>query len=573
MQNVTTETIVNCSNNWIELAEETKRFCGKTFLSTRYTKDCLDKHKGDSCFYVDNPRIVELLNKFPPASADNTSFLSGNSSVHSGCKLKNATIFGSVISGAIEISDSSLRYSKVSVPQERSESKTFLISKTSMEGEANCLARIIVVGSSSSIVITDSNIQQSAKDKSVSRSVMIHVEDGTLSIKKSFVGAMEYGICVSKTNFTMFKTNVFQSAKIDLQNGRFSSVVNSDVSGFLLGHGFNIQKSRICGNIYAARNSKGISITNSTFRGNPQIVVSDKKLLISNTKIEGDASIKLPLGGDNNVCFEKCILKDKAVVTAVGRSDQTRLFDRTTFSEDCYVADSVCLECEISGNAIVNGASLSYCKIGGDAIIGAEIDGQLLPSSIADGISLCGKELKNVCDFYILKVESSKYYAFFEYKVFLLTPKVKFVECSFSKIYESAQKSVISLPEFPIRNFEGDYSKIIINSKSSIVALLKDKYKNNFAITNMIGNMLYCSILRFCVLIQKQSEGRSLGFDFEVIERVNKYVLENSILNISKKEIGRVKDSFKIVPEIIDEKPASIASWFAPGKKIDGVVI
>ena len=81
---MTTETIVNCSKNWIELAEETKRFCGKTFLSTRYTKDCLDKHKGDSCFYVDNPRIVELLNKFPPASADNTSFLSGNSSVHSG---------------------------------------------------------------------------------------------------------------------------------------------------------------------------------------------------------------------------------------------------------------------------------------------------------------------------------------------------------------------------------------------------------------------------------------------------------------------------------------------------------
>lgn len=569
---MTTETIVNSSNDWIELAEETKRFCGKTFLSTRYTKDCLDKHKGDPCFFVDNPRVVELLNKFPPASADDTSFLSGNSSVHSGCKLKNTTIFDSTISGAIEISDTSLRYSKIVVPQKRSEGKTFLVSKTSIEGEANCLARIIANGSSSSIVITDSNIQQSAKGKSLSRSVMIHVEDGVLHIKKSFVGAMEHGIYLSKTNLTMFKTNIFQSAKIDLQNGRFSSVVDSEVSGFLTGHGFYIQKSRICGNIYVSGTSKGISITNSTFRGQPKVVVSDNKLLLSNTKIEGDASIKLPLGRGNDVCFEKCILKDKAIVIAVGRPGQTRLFDKTTFSGDCYVTDSVCLESEISGNAIINGASLSYCKIGGDAIIGAEIDGKLLPFNIADGISLCGKELKNVCDFYILKVESSKYYAFFEYKVFLLTPKVKFVECNFSKIYESAQKDVVSLPEFPIKNFEGDYSKIIINSRSSIVALLKDEYKSNFAITNLLGNALYCAVLKMCVIVKKQSEGKGVGFDFEIIERINTYVLKNSVLDISKKEISGVSKTFKIVPEIVDSMPTSIMNWFAT-RKLDGVVI
>lgn len=561
---------------------------GKTYFATRYTEDVMDRKRGNPGPWFEKKETIDMINERNPMSADNTCFFNDDSIAFDGCKMRDTTISGRTeISGDIEIKSCLFSGLTLNASERHDPTTKRIISETTIETHKNhdesnteisYLKAMVFIHSESSICIERSKLYQTDSQMPYSsKKALICVFDGGLIIKDSFIESNGGGIYCDQTCLKVYDSKILENSKIELRDGEDSKILNSTVDAHLMGSGFYIDESHIEGKFTVFNDAKGLTFIKSKVENFPKINVEKMGMYFNNTTISGTPSITLSGLKCYDVSFESCTISDNAKIESCGVELCFETFSRTTFGDDCYVKDAQTISSNICGRAFVYGVILNTCNVSGNAIVGAELDKTPLPYSLASKINLSKKNIRNFYDLYIIKVVENFYFGFMDYEVYGINKNFVFNKVDFSEVQDSVEAGVMACQDFPLRHLSGKdydmaYQRLVINSISKSISLLKKEFQRNLKVTSIVRNLVYCSIMRIFTLFSWYSD-KVENVDYSSLNSFKQYIAQHASVNISKKEITGLSKDFTVIPSIINKIPEPLSFFFDKNKKIDGVVI
>ena len=550
---------------------------GKTYFATKYTKNVMDKKCGDAGPWFEKQETIALINEKEPMSANSACFFNDSSIAHSGCRIKNAVISNDTeISGDIEICNCSFSGVTLTADERSSTTKERIISSTKITSESKFKA-MVFIHDDATIRIERTEIYQTSSKRPSYKKALINIFEGYVIIKDSVIRSSGGGIYCDNTCLKICDSKILENSKIELRDGEDSRIFNSTVDANLVGSGFYFDDSHVDGNLSVSCDAKGLTFISSEINGYPTISVLKMGMYFNNTKISGSPSITLSGAKCYDVSFESCKISDNAKIESCGVELCFETFNKTTFSDDCFVKDAQTISSNISGKSFVYGAVLNACNISGNAIVGAELDKTLLPYFLASKIHLISRTIRNLYDFYIVKILDEFFFGFMDSKVYGINRNFVLNEVNFDEVQDSVEASARACPDFPLSDFSDEdynlaYKRIFINSISGSISLLHDEYKKNFKTTYIVRTLVACSIMRIFSLYSFHSS-KIENIDYSPLDDFSQYFSTHSSFDIASRKTKGISKDFRIIPYLIDKKPDSLSAFFDEDKKIDGVVI
>ena len=573
--------------NWIELTGKKTIHNGKEYYATQYSRDVLNdlcgKHCGDPCVYVERKETVHDLNYKNPFSADDSCFFDDDSIASNGCVLKNVTLKnGASINGDVSVYDSELDNAEIETEPQHSKVTARIFSDAKIVGRAKSKLTILIKGKNTTVYVSDTEIVQNefsekeklAEDISFGPISVVSVVRGKLEILNSKITATRQSIAVKGSNVSIQNCEITNSSICVSNFDKESEFIDSKINANFSGHGFFVCNSTIAGSFFVDSCANGLVINDSVFSGEPIVGVHGKELRFWKTKTSGKINVTKKITSKFNSSFDCCDILDDTQIVTSGIDSWLPTFKNTTFKENCLIDDAVIKGSTISGHAFVFEVSLDNCKIGGDAIVGAEIDNTRLPAELASRISLNNKEINSILDFYIIKAAKNYYFAFLGNEAYVINEKVCVNKCNFKRLCDDAARDAVSKEDFPLSDMSTDVydtmDNVFTNSKEKVCNILKDdpdKSKRE----NLLNNLVDCTILGALLLFIWFSDN-ICNVDYSKLEEIKKYIDKNSLYDFSKKKMFGLSSAFTIVPMLVIEKPFAISDWFENNKKVEGFV-